>query len=102
MRQIISGDELMMVKLTMKAGAVVKHHRHPNEQMTYILKGKIRFTHGLEMEQSTTLCAGMFSTFRLMSRMQPSAWRTQSTLMFLLHEGMTGLKRMATPILNSQ
>ncbi|MCL1476712.1 cupin domain-containing protein [Marinobacter sp. M3C] len=57
-RQIISGDELMMVKLTMKAGAVVKHHRHPNEQMTYILKGKIRFTHGLEMEQSTTLCAG--------------------------------------------
>ena len=57
-RQIISGDELMMVKLTMKAGAVVKHHSHPNEQMTYILKGKIRFTHGPEMEQSTTLCAG--------------------------------------------
>ncbi|PTT25148.1 cupin domain-containing protein [Pseudomonas sp. HMWF021] len=57
-RQIVSGDELMMVKLTMKAGAVVKHHSHPNEQMTYILKGKIRFTHGLQMEQSTTLCAG--------------------------------------------
>ncbi len=57
-RQIISGDELMMVKLTMKAGAVVKHHSHPNEQMTYILKGRIRFTHGLEMEQSTILCAG--------------------------------------------
>lgn len=57
-RQIISGDELMMVKLTMKAGAIVNHHSHPNEQMTYILKGKIRFTHGLEMEQSTTLYAG--------------------------------------------
>ncbi|QLF92180.1 cupin domain-containing protein [Pseudomonas sp. ABC1] len=57
-RQIVHGDELMMVKLTMKAGAVVKHHSHPNEQMTYILKGKIRFTHGWEMEQSTVLCAG--------------------------------------------
>lgn len=57
-RQIISGDELMMVKLTMKAGAVVKHHSHPNEQMTYILKGRIRFTHGLEMEKSTILSAG--------------------------------------------
>ena len=58
LRQIINGDELMMVKLTMKAGAVVKPHSHPNEQMTYILKGKIRFTHGLDMEQSTVLCAG--------------------------------------------
>ncbi|MFI8397439.1 MULTISPECIES: cupin domain-containing protein [unclassified Pseudomonas] len=57
-RQIIGGNELMMVKLTMKAGAIVKHHSHPNEQMTYILKGKIRFTYGLEMEQSTILCAG--------------------------------------------
>ena len=58
LRQIINGDELMMVKLTMKAGAVVKPHSHPNEQMTYILKGKIRFTHGLDMEQSTVLWAG--------------------------------------------
>jgi quercetin dioxygenase-like cupin family protein len=57
-RQIISGDELMMVMLTMKAGAVVNHHSHPNEQMTYILKGRIRFTHGVEMDQSTILCAG--------------------------------------------
>ncbi|PVZ15400.1 MULTISPECIES: cupin domain-containing protein [unclassified Pseudomonas] len=57
-RQIVHGDELMMVKLTMKAGAVVKHHSHPNEQMTYILKGRIRFTHGWDMEQSTVLCAG--------------------------------------------
>lgn len=57
-RQIVHGDELMMVKLTMKAGAVVKHHSHPNEQMTYILRGRIRFTHGWDMEQSTVLCAG--------------------------------------------
>lgn len=57
-RQIINGDELMMVKLTMKAGAVVKHHSHPNEQMTYILKGRIRFTHGWDMEHSTILSAG--------------------------------------------
>lgn len=57
-RQIVHGDELMMVKLTMKAGAVVKSHSHPNEQMTYILKGKIRFTHGWDMELNTVLCAG--------------------------------------------
>lgn len=57
-RQIILGDELMLVKLTMQAGAVVQRHSHSNEQMSYILMGRIIFTYGQHMEHQTVLGPG--------------------------------------------
>lgn len=57
-RQIIWGDNVMLVRLTMAKGASVKTHAHPNEQMTYILKGKITFTYGHQMENTVVLSAG--------------------------------------------
>jgi quercetin dioxygenase-like cupin family protein len=57
-RQIVWGDNVMMVRLSMAKGASVQSHAHPNEQMTYILKGKITFTYGHQMENTAVLSAG--------------------------------------------
>lgn len=39
----IAGDMTMMVFNDFDMGAVVVPHNHPNEQITYILKGRLRF-----------------------------------------------------------
>ncbi len=43
-RKIISGERTMIAHIYLKKGCVVPAHSHDNEQMTYILKGALRFT----------------------------------------------------------
>ena len=43
-RKIISGERTMLAHIYLKKGCVVPAHSHDNEQMTYILKGALRFT----------------------------------------------------------
>lgn len=57
-RQVIHGDELTIVKLFMQVGASVQKHSHPNEQLTWILDGRIKFKYGIDLEKTATLCAG--------------------------------------------
>ncbi|WP_460370802.1 cupin domain-containing protein [Pseudomonas sp. Tul1A2] len=57
-RQVVSGDQLMMAKLFLKKDAFVAEHRHPNEQFTYILSGKVLFRYGLNMEKEAIVAAG--------------------------------------------
>jgi quercetin dioxygenase-like cupin family protein len=49
MQEIIQGNDMMLSRLTLKAGAQVSRHSHPNEQFTCILEG---------VEQSATVRAG--------------------------------------------
>ncbi len=42
-RQLIVGDQLMLARVLLKKGTVVPEHSHPNEQITYILEGGLRF-----------------------------------------------------------
>lgn len=56
-RQVISGDQLMMVKLFLKKGAFVGTHSHPNEQFTYILNGKILFRYGENLQYEASVGA---------------------------------------------
>ncbi|HEX5483024.1 MAG TPA: cupin domain-containing protein [Terriglobia bacterium] len=42
-RQIITGNNMMMVRLQMKKGCVVPLHQHPHEQITFIQKGRVKF-----------------------------------------------------------
>lgn len=42
-RQIITGDNMMMVRLQMKKGCLVPAHHHVHEQITFIQKGKVKF-----------------------------------------------------------
>lgn len=41
-RQFVMGAETMLVKWTLKKGAVIPLHFHRNEQITWIVKGKVR------------------------------------------------------------
>lgn len=45
-RKLITGDDIMVAQVFLKKGAVVPMHQHHNEQVTYILKGALRFTIG--------------------------------------------------------
>jgi unsaturated pyranuronate lyase len=45
-RRLITGDRMMIAHVYLKTGAVVPMHEHENEQITYVLKGALRFTIG--------------------------------------------------------
>ena len=47
-RRIAAGDQGMMVRWSMKAGAHAQAHKHPHEQIAYMLKGKMDFRLGNE------------------------------------------------------
>jgi quercetin dioxygenase-like cupin family protein len=42
-RQVIHCDTVTMARLSLKAGAVVRRHQHPNEQITTVESGWLRF-----------------------------------------------------------
>jgi quercetin dioxygenase-like cupin family protein len=42
-RRLITGKELMVAHVYLKAGCIVPQHQHVNEQVTYILQGSLRF-----------------------------------------------------------
>jgi quercetin dioxygenase-like cupin family protein len=43
-RQFVSGQKGMLARLILRTGCVVPLHSHENEQITYILKGALKFT----------------------------------------------------------
>ena len=47
-RRILSGDRGMIVWWSMGAGVHVEPHSHPNEQIAWMLKGKMEFRLGTE------------------------------------------------------
>ena len=47
-RRMVSGDQGMIVWWNMKAGAHAAAHKHPNEQIAWMLKGKMEFRLGNE------------------------------------------------------
>lgn len=42
-RRLVSGDQVMVVRLTLEKGAVVSAHQHPHEQITCIISGALEF-----------------------------------------------------------
>lgn len=42
-RRIVTGEKVMLGRLTFPKGATVPAHRHPNEQITFVLSGALRF-----------------------------------------------------------
>ena len=45
---------MMIAQVFLKKGAVVPEHAHHNEQLTYIIEGKLRFHLGEDESQSST------------------------------------------------
>ncbi len=50
-RRIVCGDGMMVAHVYLEKGAVVSEHSHHNEQLTYVLKGKLRFWVGEDFSQ---------------------------------------------------
>lgn len=42
-RQFVVGQELMLARVLLKKGCIVPEHSHPNEQLTYIVEGALKF-----------------------------------------------------------
>jgi quercetin dioxygenase-like cupin family protein len=45
-RQVIHGDTMTVVRAWLKKGCVVPEHSHPNEQVSMIEQGALKFTMG--------------------------------------------------------
>jgi len=57
-RRIISTDRMMLAHVYLDKGTVVPKHDHENEQLTYILEGKLRFWLGEDGAQVVDVGAG--------------------------------------------
>ena len=42
-RQLVVGQNVMLARVLLKKGCIVPEHSHPNEQVTYILAGALKF-----------------------------------------------------------
>ncbi len=42
-RQLVVGEKVMLARVLIQKGFVVPEHSHPNEQVTYILEGALKF-----------------------------------------------------------
>ncbi len=42
-RQFVVGQEIMLARVLLKKGCIVPQHSHPNEQLTYIVEGALKF-----------------------------------------------------------
>ena len=57
-RRLITGDGMMLAHVYLKKGCIVPRHNHHNEQLTYIISGKLRFWIGEEGDQVIDVGAG--------------------------------------------
>ena len=57
-RRIVSGEQAMVAHVYLEEGAIVPEHSHHNEQLTYILKGKLRFWVGEDFSRIIDVAAG--------------------------------------------
>jgi len=42
-RQFVVGQQIMLARVLLKKGCIVPEHSHPNEQLTYIVEGALKF-----------------------------------------------------------
>lgn len=61
-RRTISGENLMLTRYEVMAGAEFGVHRHPEEQMGYVIRGRIEFFVG-EPERRYVFESGTFFHF---------------------------------------
>ena len=57
-RRYITTERVMLAHIYLEAGSVVPYHEHENEQLTYILEGKLRFWLGDDESDVVDVGAG--------------------------------------------
>ena len=57
-RRLIATERMMIAHVYLEQGAIVPRHEHENEQLTYILEGKLRFWLGEDESEVVDVAAG--------------------------------------------
>jgi quercetin dioxygenase-like cupin family protein len=57
-RRLVTGERMMLAHVYLEKGAIVPRHSHENEQLTYILEGKLRFLVGEDGAEEIVVGAG--------------------------------------------
>jgi quercetin dioxygenase-like cupin family protein len=57
-RRLITTERMMIAHVYLEQGYVVPRHEHENEQLTYILEGKLRFWLGDDESEVVDVAAG--------------------------------------------
>jgi quercetin dioxygenase-like cupin family protein len=57
-RRVISGERVMIAQVLLKKGDDVPKHSHHNEQLTYVVSGKLRLLLGEHGEHEVVVGAG--------------------------------------------
>ena len=57
-RRLIATDRMMLAHVYLDEGCIVPTHSHENEQLTYILEGKLRFYLGEDGDEVVDVAAG--------------------------------------------
>ena len=57
-RRMISGEQAMIAQVVLKKGDTVPRHSHHNEQLTYVVTGKLRLMLGERGEREVVVAAG--------------------------------------------
>ena len=57
-RRLITGDRMMLAHVYLKKGCLVPMHHHDNEQLTYVLEGRLDFTIGADRSQQVSVGPG--------------------------------------------
>jgi quercetin dioxygenase-like cupin family protein len=77
-RRMITCKKVMLTHVYLKKGAVVPMHAHDNEQITYILEGKIKFW--IESEDAEPITLGPGEVLTLPSNLPHKAVALKDTL----------------------
>src|SRR3954468_9096754 len=77
-RRLVTGDRLMLAHVYMEEGCIVPQHAHDNEQLTYILEGKLRFWLGEDKSEVVDVAAG--AVLHLPSNLPHEAEALEDTL----------------------
>ena len=57
-RRYITGDSMMIAHIYLAKGAIVPKHEHVNEQITYVIEGRMRFSLGDDGTELVEVGAG--------------------------------------------
>lgn len=57
-RRLITGDRMMLAHVYLKKGCLVPQHRHDNEQLTYVLEGRLDFSIGEDRSEKVSVGPG--------------------------------------------
>lgn len=77
-RRLITGDRMMLAHVYLKQGCLVPMHQHENEQLTYILEGRLEFTIGAD--RARTLVVGPGEVLFIPSNVPHEARALEDTL----------------------